>query len=279
MRKSFVVALLCAVALTAGVIGLLKGRSAAKESKPDVEMASAEEGSTPAQSITLQEPVRHSPQSVETPTTTSSQQPTSTEPVIETEGKAVPVSTPFSRAIDTLVSADASFQQKQTVWRQLQESGQLDHAIEALKQGTADNPKSAVYQAALGHAQLQKAGELSQNGGSVSDMGILGMQADKNFDTALQLDPSNWEAQFFKAAAMSYWPLELNKGDEVIQRLSRLIDQQETMRSQPEFAQTYVVLGDQYQKMGQTDYALATWQIGAQRFPGNPIFQQKIGEQ
>lgn len=75
---------------------------------------------------------------------------------------------------------------------------------------------------------------------------------------------------------MSYWSLELNKGDEVIERLSRLIDQQETVAPQPQFAQTYVVLGDQYAKMGQPDYAIATWKIGAQRFPGNPIFQQKF---
>ncbi|MEI9961651.1 MAG: hypothetical protein WDM76_11120 [Limisphaerales bacterium] len=40
----------------------------------------------------------------------------------------------------------------------------------------------------------------------------------------------------------------MNKGPEVIQQLSSLIDQQETMTSQPEFAQTYVVLGTNIKK-------------------------------
>ena len=110
-------------------------------------------------------------------------------------------------------------------------------------------------------------------------MGILGMQADQNFDAALKLDPANWEAQFFKAAAMSHWPLELNKGEEVIQRLSHLIDQQEAMSPRPQFAQTYVLLGDQYQKMGKPDYAAATWQLGAAKFPGDSTLQQKISGQ
>jgi tetratricopeptide (TPR) repeat protein len=107
-------------------------------------------------------------------------------------------------------------------------------------------------------------------------MGILGMQADQNFDAALNLDPANWEAQFFKAAAMSHWPLELNKGEEVIQRLSSLIDHQDTLLPQPQFAQSYVVLGDQYLKMGQPDHAAATWQIGARKFPGHSELQRKI---
>jgi tetratricopeptide (TPR) repeat protein len=185
-------------------------------------------------------------------------------------------STPFSKAIDTLVSPQASFQEKQAALKQLHDAGQLDQAIEALKQGAANNPASAEYPAALGQAELQKAGVISQNGGSINEMGILGMQADQNFDAALKLDPSNWEAQFFKAAAMSYWPLELNKGQEVVQRLSNLIDQQDTMTLQPQFAQTYILLGNQYQKMGRTDYAEATWQLGATKFPNDPTLQKKI---
>ena len=64
---------------------------------------------------------------------------------------------------------------------------------------------------------------------------ITGMRVNQSFDAALKIDPSNWEAQFFKADAMSYWPAAMNKGPEVIQRLSSLIDQQDTMPAQPEF--------------------------------------------
>jgi hypothetical protein len=57
--------------------------------------------------------------------------------------------------------------------------------------------------------------------------------------------------------------------------LSSLIDQQETMTPQPEFAQTYVVLGDEYQKIGQPDKAAATWQLGLTKFPGDSALQKK----
>jgi len=166
--------------------------------------------------------------------------------------------------------------QRQAAWRQLQGAGQLDEAIELLKRGAAEHPDSAAYPLALGQAQLQQAGVLSRNGGSLNEMGILAMQADQSFDAALKLDPANWEAQFSKASALAHWPQELNKGDEVIQRLSSLIDQQETMLPQPQFAQAYLVLGDQYLKLGYAEHAVATWQIGAQQFPGGLMLAQRI---
>jgi tetratricopeptide (TPR) repeat protein len=200
----------------------------------------------------------------------------SVEPATVPATNAAPAPTPFSRAIDTLVSPQGNFGQKQAAWKQLRDAGQLNRAIEALRQGATTNPDSAAYPAALGQAQLYQAGVVAQKGGAINEMGILGMQADQNFDAALKLDPANWEAQFFKAAAMAHWPLELNKGDEVIQRLSALIDQQGTLPVEPQFAQTYILLGDQYEKMGKTDYAAATWQLGAMKFPGDPTLQKKI---
>jgi tetratricopeptide (TPR) repeat protein len=185
-------------------------------------------------------------------------------------------STPFSQAIDILVSPLASFQQKQVAWKQLRGAGELDQAIESLKHDAANNPISAEYPAALGEAELQKANAISQSGGNINEMGILGMQADQSFDAALKIDPANWDAQFSKAAAMSYWPAELNKSDEVIQRFSSLIDQQETMTPQPEFAQTFVLLGNEYQKLGQPDKAQATWQLGLTKFPSDPTLQKRI---
>jgi hypothetical protein len=226
--------------------------------------------------VPIEEPLQPAPQSSEGSTQPSVAIPVASDTASDSAAIPVPHSTPFSRAIDTLVSPQASFQQKHEAWRQLRDAGQLDEVIVALKEGAADNPNSAAYPAALGQAQLYKAGEVAWSGGTISEMGMLGMQADQNFDHALTLDPANWEAQFFKAVAMSHWPLELNKGEEVVQRLSSLIDQQDTLTPQPQFAQTYVVLGDQYQKMGEPDYALATWQIGAQKFPSDPALQQKI---
>ncbi|MGA2802609.1 MAG: hypothetical protein ABSE97_09640 [Verrucomicrobiota bacterium] len=185
---------------------------------------------------------------------------------------ATAAKTDFERAIDLLVSPHATFEQKWAVWKQLRDAGELDQAITALEKGAANNPAAPEYQTALGEAYINKIPTSTNS----QDPAILGLKADQSFDKALSLDPANWEAQFSKAAALSHWPPELNKGEEVIQRLSSLIDQQETMPPQPQFAQTYVLLGEQYQKAGNPDYAEQVWRLGAARFPGDPTLQGKI---
>lgn len=102
------------------------------------------------------------------------------------------------------------------------------------------------------------------------------MQADQEFGAALQIDPNNWEAQFVKDSSMYYWPADPQRDNQVVQSLTGLIDQQEKMPSSPDFAQTYVMLGNEYQKIGQSDKAMATWQLGAQEFPGDSTLQKKI---
>ena len=180
--------------------------------------------------------------------------------------------TAFRRALDILVSPQTSFQQRQAAWKQLRDAGELDRALASLKQGTENNPTSAEYSTALGEAYVYKLQTIRD----FHEVSILALQADQSFDRALALDGANWEAQFFKAAALSRWPAEMNKGPEVIDQFSHLIDQQEAMPPQPQFAQTYVLLGDQYKKTGQGDYAVQTWRLGLARFPGDPTLQGRI---
>jgi TolA-binding protein len=92
----------------------------------------------------------------------------------------------------------------------------------------------------------------------------------------LKIDPKNWEAQFVKGSTMFYWPPNEARDNQAAQMLAGLIDQQDTMPTQPEFAMTYLALGNQYQKMGKTAEALATWQLGAQKFPSDPALRQKL---
>jgi len=180
--------------------------------------------------------------------------------------------TAFRQAIDILVSPQTSFQQRQAAWKQLRDAGELDQALETLKQGAADNPSSAEYPTALGEAYVYKLQTIRD----FHEVSILALQADQSFNTALGIDPANWEAQFFKAAALSRWPPEMNKGTEVIQQLSNLIDQQEAMPPQPQFSQTYVLLGDQYKKTSQLDYAVQTWRLGLAKFPADSTLQGRI---
>ena len=178
----------------------------------------------------------------------------------------------LTRTVDILVSPQASYQQKTEAWKQLRDAGKLDQAIADLEQRTTNDLRSAEYPAALGHAYLQKCGTIQD----VREQGILAMQADKMFDTALNLDSSNWEARFMKAVAMSYWPPMLNKGEEVIQHFQTLIEQQETQTPQPQFADSYAWLGDQYQKAGRAEDAKAVWQRGAVLFPTDEKLRTKL---
>jgi tetratricopeptide (TPR) repeat protein len=176
----------------------------------------------------------------------------------------------LTRVVDTLLSPQASYDQKRAAWHQLRQGGHLDDAIAELQKRLTNNPNDADCAAVLGHANLMKCGTTTD----VREQGILAMQADKLFDTALNLDPQNWEARFNKAVALSYWPATMGKGDEVIDHFTTLIQQQEAQPQQPQFADSYVWLGDQYKKAGQMDNALSVWQRGAYLFPGD----QKLAE-
>jgi tetratricopeptide (TPR) repeat protein len=175
----------------------------------------------------------------------------------------------FTAAVDTLVSPHSTYAEKQAAWKQLQDSGRLADAAAELARRMADDPKNALYPTALGQAYLK----LCATTKDVRAQAIWAMTADEDFETALNLDPSNWDARFTKAVAMSYWPAGLNKGDEVIQQFNTLIAQQEQQAPQPQFAQSYVWLGKQYQKAGQADAALQVWQRGAALYPDNQSLQ------
>jgi tetratricopeptide (TPR) repeat protein len=192
------------------------------------------------------------------------------------EAKPDPTVVAVANALDRLTSPQTSFAERRALLDQLQKAGELDEVIEGLKDIAADNPGDALIPTALGEAELAKIRSVLETGGDQSDIPILGMQADQNFNQALKIDPTNWAAQFDKAASMAHWPPELNKGLEVIQRLSSLITQQETMLPKPEFAQTYVILGQQYQVAGQTDQAIQTWRQGAAKFPLDTTLQKNL---
>src|SRR5581483_7927227 len=89
----------------------------------------------------------------------------------------------------------------------------------------------------------------------VRSQAIWAMQADRDFESALSIDPNNWEARFTRSVAMTFWPADLNKGQEIVNNFNALIQQQEQQPPQPQFAATYDWLGRQSEKMGQADLA------------------------
>ena len=185
----------------------------------------------------------------------------------------------LATALDVFTSPQSSFAQKQEVLDRLRKGGRLEEAIATLKQLAAQNPNDPAIPTALGEAQISQIRSLYENGASPmsNDVAILGLEADRNFTAALALDPANWEAQFEKAASMAHWPPMMNKGPEVVERLTVLVTQQEAATSSPpEFAQTYALLGEQYKAAGQPEKAGQIWQQGLGRFPLSGILQREL---
>ena len=271
--KTFIMTVLivCAVVI-AGAIVYLDWPKKAAAPAPVAEAAPANQPVEPesTEPVPQFQPVATQPASApqeevasSTPTTTATQADSAS---------------PVHKLVLTLLNAKSAAE-KQAAFDELRKNGELDAAIADLKQQAAENPNNPEIPTTIGEAELNEVRSLAENGGQTinrDQMGILAMQADQEFDAALQIDPKNWEAQFVKASMMYYWPANPQTDNQVVQNLTSLIDQQETMPSNPNFAQTYVTLGNEYQKIGEPDKAIATWQLGAQEYPADSTLQKKI---
>ena len=156
---------------------------------------------------------------------------------------ALPPAGDLKQVVDFALNPGTSYGQRHEIWNRLRESGALDDAMQALGQRAQEEPSNPVIPSSLGVLCLFKAGQMTN---SIADQGLLGMTADKMFDQALGLESSNWEARFWKATAMSYWPSVLNKSRDVMSHFVALVEQQEAQTPQPQFVQTYASLGQEY---------------------------------
>jgi cytochrome c-type biogenesis protein CcmH/NrfG len=178
----------------------------------------------------------------------------------------------FKQSMDTLLSPSSTYEQRQAAWKQLMDAGQLDQAVAQLQQLMAANPQLPQYPSALGVAYLKQC-SLTDD---IRQQGILALNADQLFDTALNLDPTDWEARYTKAVAMSHWPASLNKGQDVVDNFLTLIQQQQSLPVETQFALPYLRLGDYYQKAGNAASALNAWQQGASLFPANEDLKSRL---
>ena len=268
--------LLLAIGICCGIAGTIV--YVHRTNAPQTPVPVTETNSAPAQSTTPPSgPVAHA--EISRPESPAAAEQSSA-PTAQTTVASAPVQnqSPVGKLVDALLSAKNG-PEKHELFQKILKAGQIDDVIATLKQRAADNPNDASLPTTLGEAQLNKVKALHDAGADINEIGILAMQADQSFNAALKIDPQNWEAQFVKASSMYYWPADPTRDNDVVQRLSGLIDQQETMPSQAEFAQTYIVLGNEYQKIGQPDKAMATWQLGLQKFPNDSALQTKVNGQ
>jgi tetratricopeptide (TPR) repeat protein len=276
MKPLITTLLVVCVAVIAGAIVYLNGHKGSSADKPIADIPANQPGDTT--------PRENAP--VTPPPAQLTVAPMTNPPVqVAAMASAASPATPDDSTNTVLKLAKAlltakSAKEKHDLFEQLRQSGQLDAAITDLKQMATDNPNDPEIPTTIGEAQLNEIRAIKEDGtGSEDQMGILAMQADQEFDAALKIDPQNWEAQLVKDSSMYYWPANPQRDGQVVQSLTGLIDQQEKMPSNPDFAQTYLLLGNEYQKIGQPDKATATWQLGAQEFPNNSALQQKLAGQ
>ncbi|HEX4265234.1 MAG TPA: hypothetical protein VH597_12930 [Verrucomicrobiae bacterium] len=264
--KTSVILLIVACGVIAGTVVYLNRAKTAPAPAPIAE-------ATPAAVAPSAETTRAAqPELPPTPATNTVPAPIAVAAAAGVETNASAPENPISKAIDALLTARGD---KHAMFEQLRKNGQLDAVIAELQQRAAANPNDAEIPTTLGEAQLNKVKGLHDSGNAdVNEMGILAMQADQNFNAALKIDPKNWEAQFVKASSMYYWPANADRDAGVVQQLSSLIDQQDGMSAQPQFAQTYAVLAKEYQKIGKIDEAAATLKLGLQRFPSDATLLQ-----
>ncbi len=157
------------------------------------------------------------------------------------------------------------------LFEQLRAEGLLDDAIALMEQNAEDRPNDPASHMALSRAYIQKIFDVKND----MEKGTWAMKADATCDHVLTLDPQHWEARFSKATGLSFWPPIMGKGPEAVKHFEILVKQQEaTAATNPEYAQTYVFLGNLYAQQGKHDLAASTWQKGFSLFPENPQLQQ-----
>lgn len=175
-------------------------------------------------------------------------------------------------ALLELLDDDLSEMKKQELWARYAKEGKLDELVALFEERAAADPNDPDAQVDLGGAYLQKV--FAAGGGPMA--GKWAMKADGSFDTALALDERHWEARFSKATSLSFWPPALGKQGEAIRHFEILMGQQEEGPRQPQHAQTYLMLGNTYQQIGDAQKARATWERGLSLFPDEEALRKQV---
>lgn len=171
-----------------------------------------------------------------------------------------------------LTSGELDWDGSEELWLKVREAGMVDEMVAQFEALAAANPELADAHAALGNAYLQKLF-------TVDDMqkGVWSAKADVAYDRALEVNPQHWEARFSKAVSYSFWPDFLGKGPEAIEHFEILVEQQEASgMKRPEYAETYLYLGNMLEGKGQIDEAKAIFQRGYDQYPAHAELGKKF---
>jgi len=145
-------------------------------------------------------------------------------------------------------------------------------AAKAFRAAIAARPNDANAHAGLGEA-------LSRCGiphASVTSIMNVVEESSAALETALKLEPTHWQARFLLALNNYHMPAFLNRTDAAIRELEILRAQQGERTDPPNFALTYLYLGDAYRRVGRAADARATYATGARLFPAEARLQERM---
>jgi hypothetical protein len=162
----------------------------------------------------------------------------------ESEGDASPAQAKFSTAEEVILAMQAAdgWDAQMAAMQAAADAGLLDAVIEELEKRAELQPDSESAQLELAVGYLQKVFSTT----NPIETGTWAMKLDGTYDKALAINDQSWDARFGKAMSLSNWPAFTGKQGEAIRQFEILRGQQADAASRPEFAQTYLILGNMY---------------------------------
>jgi tetratricopeptide (TPR) repeat protein len=157
-------------------------------------------------------------------------------------------------------------------WDELKEKGLLDEVVEAFRELADAQPDSAEAQASYGDALIAKL----RRSDNQMDIMRLAARADEAYDEALDINPEHWGARFSKAISYTFWPAITGKPAEAMKHFETLIEQQGRRPAQPEYAMSYLMLGNLHAQRGDMDKAREVWSQGARQYPDNSELRDRL---
>lgn len=177
-------------------------------------------------------------------------------------------------SVAALLNPFVTSDDRDRVWKAAHEAGQTEALIALIEARAKADPKNAGLQYELGNAYLQPIIQGEATGGQA---GAWSTKADKTFDAVLALDENHWDARFNKAISYTFWPPVFGKQQEAINHFEILVGKQANMAPRPEFAQTYLFLGNMYEQTGNAAKAKEAWNLGLSAFPQDSDLRKRLG--
>lgn len=149
-----------------------------------------------------------------------------------------------------------------------------EKAEAAYRAAIAAHPDSADAHAGLGRT-------ISQCGLPHAGMTTIMTMVETSsaaLEKALQLDPTHWSARFTLALNNYHMPAFLGRMPKAVAELETLLGQQGSRADRPEYAQTYLYLGDAYRKLGRTSNARVMYAAGVRLFPQHEALRARAAE-